>query len=279
MLKKFLFGICFMILTLVSVLVCGDYVKQTNKYRIKHYNSTLSPVILIPGSSASVNRFDRLVKQINQDASPKHSLLKVKVLNSGRIIYQGKILRHDREPFIVIGFENNHDGYQNIKKQAQMVDICLEDLSSRYDFNNCKCFGHSNGGLVWTYFLEHQAQNYDIDFKRLMTVGSPYNFAEKKLQHKTQMLADFIKNKHKLSTTLQVYSILGTQTYTSDGIVPEESVEAGKYIFQKQVKSFTQIEVTGNQAGHSDLPQNKQIIDLIDRYLLDHKNRTASPAS
>ena len=63
MLKKFLFGICFMILTLVSVLVCGDYVKQTNKYRIQHYNSTLSPVILIPGSSASVNGFDRMLPQ------------------------------------------------------------------------------------------------------------------------------------------------------------------------------------------------------------------------
>jgi uncharacterized alpha/beta hydrolase family protein len=46
---------------------------------------------------------------------------------------------------------------------------------------------------------------------------------------------------------------------------------AGKYIYQGQVKHFTTISVSGSDAQHSDLPQNDQIIDLINRYILDPK--------
>ena len=56
------------------------------------YNSKLSPIIMIPGSSATENRFDGLVRKLNQDRpGAKHSLLKVKVWNNGRITFEGKI--------------------------------------------------------------------------------------------------------------------------------------------------------------------------------------------
>jgi len=51
--------------------------------------------------------------------------------------------------------------------------------------------------------------------------------------------------------------------------VPYNSVNFGKYIFQDQVKHFTEITVTGANTAHSDLPQNKQIVSLIRQYLLD----------
>lgn len=94
------------------------------------YNSKLSPIIMIPGSSATENRFDGLVRKLNQDRhGVKHSLLKVKVWNNGRITFEGKIKAKDNEPVIVIGFENNKDGYSNIKKQAKMMNQAFEALS------------------------------------------------------------------------------------------------------------------------------------------------------
>ena len=58
----------------------------------KFYNSKLSPIIMIPGSSATENRFDGLVTKLNQDRQgTKHSLLKVKVWNDGTITYSGSI--------------------------------------------------------------------------------------------------------------------------------------------------------------------------------------------
>ena len=198
-------------------------------------------------------------------------MLKIKVSTNGTLSYSGKINKNDNEPFIIVGFENNHDGYSNIKKQASWFDQAFYALSESYKFNNFKAFGHSNGGLIWTYWLEHYYCYYsdEIKIKRLMTLGTPYNFGEKNINHKTQMLENFIKNKDKLPKNLIVYSLSGGKNYESDGIVPEASVAAGKYIFQNQVKSYTAMTVTGVEADHSDLPQNKQVIKVIKQYLLE----------
>lgn len=242
----------------------------------KFYNSKLSPIIMIPGSSATENRFDGLVTKLNQDRQgTKHSLLKVKVWNDGTITYSGSIDAKDNEPIIVIGFENNKDGYSNIKKQAKMVNQAFEALQSKYNFNNFKGLGHSNGGLIYTAFIENYLGDYDVDLKTLMTIGTPYNFTETNIKNKSEMLADFIKNREAIPTTLHMYSVAGTITYDSDELVPDASVSAGKYIYQNQAASYTEITVTGEDAQHSDLPTNDEVVALIKQHLesQDHQNR------
>ena len=240
----------------------------------KRQQSQMSPVIMIPGSSATVNRFDTLVEKINQRDQQNHSLLKVKVYNNGQITYTGRIRQGDNEPFIVVGFENNHDGYSNIKKQARMFNTAFNQLKAQYNFNNFKGIGHSNGGLIYTYFLEHYFNERQIRIKRLMTIGTPYNFAEPS-NRRTQMLTDFIKNRKKLPSNLTMYSIAGSENYVEDGLVPLSSVLAGKYIYQGEVRHYTQITVTGKLAQHSALPQNQEVLSLIRRYILNpHPERT-----
>lgn len=130
-----------------------------------------------------------------------------------------------------MGFENNHDGYSNIKKQARMFNTAFNQLKTQYNFNNFKGIGHSNGGLIYTYFLEHYFNERQIRIKRLMTIGSPYNFAEPD-NRCTEMLSDFIKNRKNLPANLCMYSVAGSENYVEDGLVPLSSVLAGKYIYQ-----------------------------------------------
>lgn len=133
---------------IVAVLAALSYCWTTNNVNQmqKRQRSKLSPIIMIPGSSATVNRFDSMVQKINSQDRKQHSLLKVKCYNDGKITYTGSIRRGDNEPFIVVGFENNHDGYSNIKKQAKMFNKAFDQLEDRYNFNNFKGIGHSNGG-------------------------------------------------------------------------------------------------------------------------------------
>lgn len=264
-------------IALVLLVVMGfaipgyKWMEKDNQARAQRMKSALSPVIMVPGSSASTERFNELVKLLNQNTPTKHSVLKINVSTNGNLSYSGSINKNDNEPFIIIGFKNNKDGYSNIKKQAGWLDEAFEVISQDYKFNNFKAFGHSNGGLIWTYWLEHYYSTYsdEITMKRLMTVGTPYNFSEKNINHKTQMLEDFIKYKNRLPKSLVVYSVSGGKNYESDGIVPEASVAAGKYIFQKQVKSYTAMTITGDKADHSDLPQNQQVVQVIQQYLLE----------
>lgn len=271
-------GVLLIALTIIiTVLVVFSYSwsKQSVAALHRRQRSQLSPVIMIPGSSATVNRFDTLVAKINQTDHEQHSLLKVKVFNNGKIIYSGNIRRSDHEPFIVVGFQNNHDGYSNIQKQAKMFDEALRQLITRYNFNNFKGIGHSNGGLIYTYFLEHyfnqkRTDYSDIKIKRLMTIASPYNFAEPS-NRETQMLKDFITYRKRIPSYLTMYSIAGTENYVEDGLVPLSSVESGKYIYQNQARHYTQITVTGRLAQHSELPQNREVLDLIQRYILTNR--------
>ena len=265
--------------TLVSLFLLGLAVpsyswtrKNIQKIK-KFYNSKLSPIIMIPGSSATENRFDGLVAKLNQDRQgTKHSLLKVKIWNDGRMTYSGSIDTKDNEPIIVIGFENNKDGYSNIKKQAKMVNQAFEALQSKYNFNNFKGLGHSNGGLIYTAFIENYLGDYDVDLKTLMTIGTPYNFTEINIKNKSEMLADFIKAREAIPTTLHMYSVAGTITYDSDELVPDASVSAGKYIYQNQAETYTEITVTGEDAQHSDLPTNDEVVDLIKQHIESQDN-------
>lgn len=270
------------IITMVSLVLIMLFIptyfwtKTNHKVMYDRYNSRMSPIIMVPGSSDSITRFNSLVSLLNQDTNRKHSLLKIEVENNGKLEYSGKINKNDWEPIIVVGFENNHDGYSNIKKQATMLNKAFKSLSTRYHFNNFKAFGHSNGGLIWTRWIETYYADYSdqIELKTLMTVGTPYNFDETSTSRPTQMLSDFIKNRRKIPTDLNVFAIIGTQSFTSDGLVPEASAQAGKYVYQNQAKSYTTLTVSGDNAQHSSLPQNRQIIQMIEQYLMDTNRGT-----
>lgn len=255
------------------------WMRKDNNARAERSKSLLSPVIMVPGSSATTERFNQLIDELNKTTFKRHSVIKITVSREAKLIYSGAIGKNDLEPLIIIGFDNNRDGYTNIKKQAKWLNAAFKSLAQNYKFNNFKAFGHSNGGLIWTYWLEHYYAEYsgDIKIKKLMTLGTPYNFNESNINNRTQMLADFIKNRSKLPTYLKVYSLSGGKNYESDGIVPETSVAAGKFIFQNQVKNYTAITVTGEKADHSDLPQNKQVIQAIRQYLLKKPDRPLKP--
>ena len=244
---------------------------QVRNAQVVH-DSRMAPIILVPGSSATQNRFNSLVTTLNQRTNG-HSLLKVTVKTDGTVKTQGRIAPRDVEPYIVIAFENNQDGYNNIKKQARWFDLAFNQLATKYHFNRFNAIGHSNGGLILTLFLAKYYQQSAVTTNKLMTIGTPYNLEESNPHNRTQMLADLIKARKQLPKNLTVYSLAGTQTYDGDGIVPLASVECGKYIFQNQVKHYTQITVSGDDASHSDLPQNQEIEGYIQQYMLAKTNQ------
>lgn len=261
------------LLVLLAVLVVFVPSQLWLKQRITQYKSNyktpLNPTLMVPGSSASQNRFDTLITQLRKETKTPHSVLKLKVAESGQITYTGSIKRGDNQPFIVIAFENNRDGYTNINKQAQWLNLAFKDLVKTYHFNHFSMLGHSNGGLILSVFLEkYLAQTQNVTPERLMTIATPYNMESDSTTKQTAILKELIKARGKLPKKLTVYSVAGTENYSSDGTVPANSVNQGKYVFQNQVAHYTQITVTGDDTTHSDLPQNKQIILLIRQYLL-----------
>lgn len=228
----------------------------------------IQPIIMIPGSSATENRFNKMVKKLNHGQHPHHSLIRIKVWNDGHMTYRGHLNRKDRKPIFVVGFQNNLDGYENIKKQAAMFNAAITVLREKYAFTSFKGLGHSNGGLVYTAFLQkYLAKHPKLELEKLITIGSPYNLNKKEVSDRVPMLDDFVTNQEKLPQQLQHLSILGIFFRDSDGIVHRSSVEAGCLIYKGRIASYREAMVTGKDAHHSSLPQNEQVIDLIKEFL------------
>ncbi|MBN2959886.1 MAG: alpha/beta hydrolase [Streptococcus gordonii] len=229
----------------------------------------IGPIIMIPGSSATENRFNRMVKKLNRNQHSHHSLVRIKVWNDGHMTYRGYLKRKDRNPIFVVGFQNNRDGYENIKKQAAMFDTALTVLREKYSFNSFKALGHSNGGLVFTVFLQQYLANHSgLEMEKLLTIGSPYNLNKKNINHRVAMLDDFISNQENLPKKLQHLSIMGIFFRDGDGIVHKSSVEAGSLIYKGKIASHREVVIVGKDTHHSSLPQNEQVVDLIREFLL-----------
>ncbi|KJU95309.1 alpha/beta hydrolase [Streptococcus gordonii] len=229
----------------------------------------ISPIIMIPGSSATENRFNRMVKKLNRNQHPHHSLIRIKVWNDGHMTYRGHLRKKDKQPIFVVGFQNNRDGYKNIKQQAAMFDAALTVLRDKYSFNSFKALGHSNGGLVFTVFLQqYLANHFGLEVEKLLTIGSPYNLNKKNLNHRVSMLDDLVADQGKLPKKLHHLSILGIFFRDGDGIVHRSSVEAGSLIYKGKIASHREVVITGKDAHHSSLPQNEQVVDLIREFLL-----------
>lgn len=248
---------------------------SVNSERVWH-NSRVSPVIFIPGSSANQDRFDNLFQQMHLGKRKlKRSVLKITVQKNDKIKTSGSIAARDQEPFIVIAFQNNQDGYTNISQQTRWLKIAMNYLTNNYNFNNFSAIGHSNGGIIWTWYLEKYFNRNDLTINSLMTVGTPYNSLESNIKNETAIFRQLYRNKENLPASLIVYAIAGTKNYQDDGIVPYQSVEAGKYIYQKQVKKYTQITVTGENSSHGSLLDNPQVTRLVQENIMD--NRKTAP--
>ncbi|MGQ2376070.1 alpha/beta hydrolase [Companilactobacillus zhachilii] len=252
---------------IILLLVSHNWaVKNKQELEQQHF-SKMDPVIMIPGSNATQNRFDSLVILLNKKSRRKHDLLKLTVQTNNKITYTGSTNLTGKHPVIVIAFADNQDGYSNIKKQAEWLRVALEQLIIRYHFNHFDALGHSNGGLIYTYFLEHDALGLGVRVQKLMTLGAPFNLNNQSITEQTQMLADFIKYRKNLPKRLEVTAVTGAQNYSTDGLVPVNSAAAEKYVFQEVVKNYTVVTVTGSNAEHSDLPQNSQVVSLVQKTL------------
>ena len=104
------------LLLVLSVLAMGAVVFPATQWMAQNvksarvvHNSRMQPIILIPGSSATEDRFNTLITQLNAQTTG-HSLLKITVKTNGTMTYSGKIAARDTEPYIVVAFENNKDG-------------------------------------------------------------------------------------------------------------------------------------------------------------------------
>ncbi|CAJ1189441.1 hypothetical protein CPR19092_LGOLGGFK_01235 [Companilactobacillus paralimentarius] len=266
MLKK---NMKWIIYFLFFILLASGFVEQSSEIMQIFNANYMSPIVMVPGSSAGENRFDYLISNLPREKNHfKHSVLKVKVDENGKMKFHGGILSIDNQPIVVVSFQNNRDGYRNINQQAKLLGKVMQSLQTKYGFTNFRALGHSNGGLIWTLAIEKYINISKMHLDCLMTIATPYNMQGSK------MLSELVHNRNKIPYNITIYSIAGAKNYSTDGLVKVDSVYSGKYIYQSQVRYFTEITLTGENTNHSDLPENRQVIGIVSNYLFNNLAET-----
>lgn len=269
--KKWNFiGIILLVVSLVTVLLFQKSLLAFAEKRVasKEPVQIETPTIMVPGTNGTVNRFDDLIDEVGTTG-----VLKVTVQTDGTVTSTGKLTTTTTHPIIVIGFEDSSD--ETLDKQGEWYQLALHYIQQSYTFAAYNYFGHSNGGLVITSYLENYQAASDPELIKLITLGTPYNDTSDQynetgtklteIKETSSLLQGYLTNIARIPSTIQMLNIAGEIDQTSsDGIVPVTSVLAGRLIYaQSLASSYQEVLLTGDQTGHSDLVENKQMIQQM----------------
>lgn len=195
-----------------------------------------APLILIPGTDANGNRFDSFMNELMKQVGKK-DILKINVKTDGT---------------------------------TEWTDIAMKKAHQLYSFDFYNALGHSNGGLVWTIYLEKMTQKSTSQMKNLITLGIPYNYLDSNANPypnsssltETDMLRRMINKKGKIPHSLRMISIAGNYKNNGDGVVPLTSALSSSKIYNN-ISSYHEKIFDGINTQHNQLTENEEIIEYV----------------
>ena len=234
-----------------------------------NYSSTKKglPLILIPGTSSDEDRFDYFIHNIMKDTGGS-DVLKIEVQKDGSLKWKSSLKKNSHNPLIVISFYDSSE--KGVDKQAEWTETAMKKAHQLYSFDSYNALGHSNGGLVWTIYLEKIAQKSTSQMKTLITLGTPYNYLDSNANPypnsssltETDMLRRMINKKGKIPHSLRMISIAGNYKNNGDGVVPLTSALSSSKIYNN-VSSYHEKIFDGINTQHNQLTENEEIIEYV----------------
>lgn len=195
------------------------------------------PIIMIPGSGGDSDSYDSMIKKLKKKTSGI-TVLKLTVFEDGSVKASGKLTSDSSYPLITVAFSDSSDA--SVPKQGKWFSNAIEYLKKHYEFKQYNYLGHSNGGLIITYYFERYIKSDDPKADRLMFLGAPFNGVEQsenvldadgKLVTISDDLKPLLTKKQRIPHDIKVLNLYSDVKSDSDGIVPVESVKAGKQIY------------------------------------------------
>lgn len=231
-----------------------------------------TPLIMVPGTDATVNRFDSLIDSLKKKITDI-DVVKIEVKTDGTLKVEGTMSAKTNHPIFVIGFEDSSD--QTLAKQSGWFQQALQYIQTRYQIKTYNYLGHSNGGLVITEYLENQTTTNDPALGKLMTLGTPFNDVSFDYNEKedtfdqpkavSEQFANYLQKNNQIPEGIQMINVVGKVAGTySDGVVPITSVLAGKLLYNN-LASYQELIIT-EDSQHSALVQNEKVQKTIESF-------------
>lgn len=252
---------------LIALLILTSCTKESDSKETREQlpvTKNSQPIVLVPGTNGTANDFDDFIADVSKIYDYQPEILRLTVNEDNSIIHSDEPLKKNAyRPFIVIAFENaTEDG---TLEQSKRLKTALKSLEKKYSFKNFDAVGYSNGGLVLTHFLKHDANTTKIKLRRMVTLATPYNYLsmdengkEKKvtpLPFHNELLTELLTDDDSIPQNISYLNITGDidSDHGSDSVVPVNSALAGRLIYQDKIKSYKEQIFSGKQYSHSGI--------------------------
>lgn len=201
------------------------------------------------------------------------------VTRAGRVKLKGRIKSRDKNPIVLVQYDNPRNA--NYKTNGRWAQNVVRKLQSYYRFKKINMVGHSMGNMAIMYYnmatagkKTYPQLNKQVDiaghFNGIKGMDAHSNSPVNK-QGKPKVMTSSFKGllpiRHKYPRSARVLNIYGNYGDGSDGDVYVNSAKTLKYLVSGRAKSYQERLITGKQAQHSRLHENKQVDRILIKFL------------
>lgn len=284
--KKSTIGTTIVILIVLTAIIGGAVYHTQKNNRFVH--STTATLFFHGGGSSY--RAETGMVNAAKKAGVTNTVIRADVTNNGKVTLHGNMHRGAINPIVEVNYENNRQ--LDFNKHGEYATNVVKMLKKRYGINKINMVGHSLGNISIIYYMLRNGQNKDMpklekqvdiaghfggltfdgipdDLKqpagmKLDSNGKP-NYMNATYKQMTAARKAYPKGQ---VAVLNIYGDIGNHT---DGRFDNISSRSLQYLVASRAKSYTELKVTGKNAQHSKLHDNKQVDQALIKFLWQRK--------
>ncbi|WP_251575355.1 alpha/beta hydrolase [Limosilactobacillus agrestimuris] len=284
--KKSSVGTALAVLVVLAAIIGGAVYHTQKNNRFVH---STTATLFFHGGGSSYRAETGMVNAAKR-AGVTNTIIRADVTNNGKVTLHGNMHRGAINPIVEVNYENNRQ--LDFNKHGEYATNVVKMLKERYGINKINMVGHSLGNISIIYYMLRNGQNKDMPklekqvdiaghFGGLTFDGIPEGIAQPagmklnsagKPNHMNatykQMTAARKAYPKGQVAVLNIYGDIGNHT---DGRVTNASSRSLQYLVASRAKSYTELKVTGKNAQHSKLHDNKQVDQALIKFLWQRK--------
>lgn len=278
--RKVYFTSFFVVLFLFVLSGCSQ---ETQKVPAKKVTSTLTntrtiPTLFFHGWGSSSKAEDQMANAAKKAGVTK-TIVQADVNKKGEVKLKGTIPKNAKNPIIEVNLEDNKSG------KTSYVKNVIVAISNKYHYAKINLVGHSMGNLQIVDYINENYNNKKLPkINKIVSIAGHYNgYLGEEVGQKAKikneqtgqpdMYSDSFKKllslrKH-YPKEIEVLNIYGDKKdgSNSDGSVSVASAQSYKYLINGRAKLYREVKISGKDAQHSKLHENKEVDKLLINFL------------
>ncbi|WP_125589248.1 alpha/beta fold hydrolase [Companilactobacillus jidongensis] len=267
------------IILVLGVIGYGSLNKKSNN---NDYINSSVPTLFFHGWGGSYHSEEQMANYAKSHGVTD-TIIRADVSSKGKVTLNGKINKNAQNPIVEVNYLDNKNG--NYSKDARWMKRVVVLLQKKYNIKKFNVVGHSMGNMTIAYYMLNYGKDKSLPkiikqvdiaghYNGILGMNDEPNRMKLASNGKPQKMDSDYKQLLKLREIypdkqvdiLNIYGDKGDGTH-SDGSVSNASSKSLKYLVSERAKSYREKKISGPQAQHSKLHENKTVDKLLINFL------------